>query len=267
MTIQLTQTLAGARTRNPFGLMLKEGQAPSGIVERVVPLDIKKVTDEGTFEGYGSVFGVRDSYNEAVQPGAFVESLANHRKAGTWPLMLWQHNPDEPIGVWEDMAEDAKGLWVQGRLVRGVRQADEAYLLLKAGALKGMSIGYREIEAEPSDNGGPRKLVKLDLWEVSLVSFAANRRAMVTDVKANDKWARLEALARRCRDGEGAPPSEFEEVLRDAGFPKALATGIASLGWKAVRRESDGNDEADKVRAALAEMAKSLDTVQLPQLG
>lgn len=214
-------------------------------------LQIKKVGDTGMFEGYASVFGVRDSYNEAVMPGAFSDSLARHKREGTSPLMLWQHNPDAPIGVWEELADDGKGLRATGQLLvkQDVPEADKAYSLLKAGAVRGMSIGYREVDTEPPDAGGPRKLVKLDLMEVSIVSFPANRRAGVDAVK-NESWFRFEELIRALRDGDPRPAKEFEDVLRDAGCPKALATQIASVGYaKAIRSESDG-----KTRAAFAEL-------------
>lgn len=209
------------------------------------------VEEDGTFEGYASVFGVRDSYNEVVEPGAFVESLVRHKREGSKPLMLWQHNPDEPIGVWDDLAEDKKGLWGKGRLLRGVRRADEAHIMLKNGALQGLSIGYREVDTEPAENGGARKLVKLDLLEVSVVSFPANRRARIETVKSE----RTEEFVRRLRDGDPPSIKEFEDVLRDAGIPKSMAVAIASHGYaKAVRSESGGTE----AKAALAEALSSL---------
>lgn len=207
-------------------------------------LQIKEVSDAGTFEGYGSVFGVRDSYNESVEPGAFVESLVKHKQAGTFPLMLWQHDPWSPIGVWDDMAEDKKGLWVKGHLLEGIQKADEARILLKAGAIQGLSIGYGEIDTEQSQNGGPRKLMKLSLREVSIVSFPANQRARVESIKSE----RMEEFARRLRDGDPLPVKEFEDILRDAGVPKSMAVQIASAGYaKAIRRDSEGDQANDAV--------------------
>ncbi|WP_027682700.1 HK97 family phage prohead protease [Rhizobium leguminosarum] len=205
-------------------------------------LKIKEISEDGTFEGYGSVFGVRDSYNESVEPGAFVASLVKHKREGTFPLMLWQHDPWSPIGVWEDMAEDKKGLWGKGRLLSGVQKADEARILLKAGAIQGLSIGYREVDTMPAEGSGPRKLIELDLLEVSIVSFPANRRARVESVKSE----RMEEFARRLRDGEPPTIKEFEDILRDAGVPKAMAVQIASVGYaKAIRSESEGEKAND----------------------
>jgi HK97 family phage prohead protease len=112
-------------------------------------LHVKDVSDEGTFEGYASVAGNVDSYGDRVESGAFGPSLAKHQREGTKPLLLWQHNPDEPIGVWESLAEDGKGLYGKARLLKGVRRADEAHILLKGGAIRGISIGYRVVKSEP----------------------------------------------------------------------------------------------------------------------
>lgn len=198
-------------------------------------LEVKNLSEDGTFEGYGSIFGNVDSYGEKVVPGAFVESLARHKREGTAVLMLWQHNPDEPIGIWEDLAEDAKGLWGRGRLLTEVQRAKETHILMKARAIRGLSIGYREVEADQEQ--GIRVLRKLDLWEISPVSFPANRRARIESVKSE----RMEEFARRLRDGDPMPIKEFEDILREAGVPKSMATAIASHGYaKAIRSESEG---------------------------
>lgn len=220
-------------------------------------LEIKDLSDEGTFEGYGSVFGNRDSYGDKVMPGAFVASLARHKREGSKVLMLWQHNPDEPIGVWEDLAEDAKGLWGKGRFLLEVQRAREAHALAKAGAIQGLSIGYREVKA---DNEGPDRLLKeLDLYEISPVSFPANRRARIEAVKSE----RMEEFARRLRDGDPLPVKDFEDILREAGVPKAMATQIASVGYaKAIRGEPEGKakNTADDVLADLKAAVSAFST-------
>jgi uncharacterized protein len=203
-------------------------------------LQVKDLSEEGTFEGYGSVYGNVDSYGEKVMPGAFAESLARHKREGSAVAMLWQHNPDEPIGVWEDLAEDAKGLWGKGRLILAVQRAREIYEMLKARAVRGLSIGYREVEVEP--DGNIRLLKKLELLEISPVMFPANRRARIEGVKSE----RMEEFARRLRDGDPMPIKEFEDILRDAGVPKSMATAIASHGYaKAIRSDSEGDQAKD----------------------
>jgi HK97 family phage prohead protease len=202
-------------------------------------LQIKgEVGSDGSFEGYGSIFGNVDSYGEKVMPGAFGESLARHKREGTKPLMLWQHDSWSPIGVWEDLAEDGKGLWGKGRLLPGVKAADEALILLKAGAVQGLSIGYREVETEP--DGNIRLLKKLDLLEISIVSFPANRRARVETVKSILDAGKLPTVR------------EFEEFLRDAGFSKALATAIAAKATPHLRGEPEAQaNEALRFLTAL----------------
>jgi HK97 family phage prohead protease len=209
-------------------------------------LEVKDLSEDGTFEGYGSIFGNVDSYGEKVVPGAFVESLARHKREGTAVLMLWQHNPDEPIGVWEDLAEDAKGLWGKGRLLTEVQRAKEVHVLMKNKAVRGLSIGYRELDADQEQ--GVRILKKLDLWEISPVSFPANRRARIEAVKSE----RMDEFARRLRDGEPMPVKEFEDILREAGVPKAMAVQIASVGYaKAIRSESEGEKAKQPSDAAM----------------
>lgn len=213
-------------------------------------LQVKDLSEDGTFEGYGSIFGNVDSYGEKVMPGAFVASLAKHRREGSSVLMLWQHNPSEPIGIWEDLAEDSKGLWGKGRLILEVQKARETHALMKAKAIGGLSIGYREVKVTPE--GNVRNLEELDLREISPVSFPANRRARIEAVKSE----RMDEFARRLRDGDPMPIKEFEDILREAGVPKSMAMAIASRGYaKAIRSESEGekaNDGAAFLRAMLS---------------
>jgi HK97 family phage prohead protease len=230
-------------------------------------LQIKAVGDvPGSIEGYASVYGVRDSYNEVVMPGAFADSLARQQREGSYPLMLWQHDSSSPIGVWDDLSDDGKGLYAKGRLLieQSVPEADKAYSLLKAGAVRGMSIGYREVDVEPSTNGDPTKLIKLDILEASIVSFPANRRSIVDAVKSEDEdhsikfWQRFQALARKFRDGEPMPAKEYEEILREAGFPKSVAVQIASVGYvKASIRSDSGGDEANSAITRLSAALKA----------
>lgn len=204
-----------------------------------VPLEAKAVSDAGTIEGYASVFGNVDSYGEIVEPGAFAESLVKSRQQGRKIKMLWQHDPHQPIGVWDDLAEDSKGLWVKGRLlVEQSPKAREAHGLLQAGALDGLSIGYRTLKAEPkSGKPGVMSLLKLDLLENSVVTFAANERARVEVVKSI-----LEG-------GGNLTVREFEGLLREAGFSKAKAAVIASAASPHLR--GDPEEQALDPLAAL----------------
>lgn len=122
-----------------------------------------------TIEGYASLFGAEDQGGDVVERGAYVASL-KRKIAGGGVKMLWQHDPATPIGVWDEIKEDKKGLYVRGRLLSEVQAGREALALLEAGAIDGLSIGYRTIRAEKTASGG-RKLLEVELWEVSVVTF------------------------------------------------------------------------------------------------
>lgn len=125
---------------------------------------------EAVIEGYASLFGQPDQGGDIVQRGAYAASLGALSAAGRRVKMLWQHDPAQPIGVWDEVAEDARGLRVRGRLLDITQKGREAAALIAAGALDGLSIGYRTKRAE-RDEKGQRLLTELELWEVSVVTF------------------------------------------------------------------------------------------------
>lgn len=159
--------------------------ARAGREVRSFALQIKATGEDGTVEGYGSVFGVRDNYDDVIAKGAFIQSLKDHKAAGTMPAMLWQHDADKPIGVWTEMVEDEKGLRIKGQLAMETVKGKEAHALLKMGALNGLSIGFMSKEWAYDRETEVRTLTAIDLWEVSLVTFPANEKARVTNVKAS----------------------------------------------------------------------------------
>ncbi|SMO96977.1 HK97 family phage prohead protease [Paracoccus laeviglucosivorans] len=136
------------------------------------------VSDGTQIEGYASLFGVTDQGGDVVAKGAYAASLARLAARGDKVRMLWQHDPARPIGVWDEIREDDRGLWVKGRLLPEVAQAREAAALIAAGAIDGLSIGYRTIAAE-RDGKGRRVLAEVELWEVSLVTFPMLAEAKV----------------------------------------------------------------------------------------
>lgn len=129
-----------------------------------------EVTDGVVVSGYASLFGKRDQGGDVVLPGAYATSLKALAAQGRRVKMLWQHDPAQPIGVWEEVREDGVGLWVKGRILADVARGREAVALLAAGAIDGLSIGYRTLRAE-RDGKGQRLLAEVELWEVSLVTF------------------------------------------------------------------------------------------------
>ncbi len=122
---------------------------------------------DGRIAGYASLFDVVDGCGDEVAPGAFAASL---RRAERRPKLLWQHDPARPIGVWDALREDERGLHASGRLLTEIQSGAEAAVLLRAGAVDGLSIGYRAVRAARSEAGG-RRLLEIDLWEISLVTF------------------------------------------------------------------------------------------------
>jgi HK97 family phage prohead protease len=210
------------------------------------------VKDDGTFEGYGSVFGVVDSYQEVVAPGAFTESLAEIDEKKRSVPVLWQHRSDQPIGVYSEIEEDAKGLFVKGQLLIGeVGQAKEAHALLKAGAVSGLSIGYWVRESSFDEKTKVRTLEKLDLVEVSLVTFPANDDA------------RVEAVKFKLAHGELPELREFEKLLREAGFSKSQAAIVATRGLPHLLRSESEGEEA---KAAVAALSSAVADFRLPKL-
>ncbi len=127
-----------------------------------IPIDAS-----GRFCGYASVFNQVDDSGDVVMPGAFGTSLA---KRGVSKIrLLFQHDPKEPVGIWESIAEDGFGLWVAGRLIAGVPRADALRALIERRAVDGLSIGFRTVKA--TRESGQRRLWQIDLWEISIVTF------------------------------------------------------------------------------------------------
>lgn len=143
-------------------------------------LSLKHLDEEGVFAGYASVFNRLDSQHDIVAPGAFRQTLAERRAD---IKLLWQHDMREPIGLVEELREDAHGLYVKGRLLLDIARAREAYALLKQGVISGLSIGYTPLRWQTDPHKGIRRLDALDLWEISLVTFPANDAARITVVK------------------------------------------------------------------------------------
>lgn len=194
------------------------------------PFQIKSVESSGHFTGYGSVFGNVDSYKEIVAPGAFAESLAQWKNSGRLPPVLWQHRAGEPVGPYLEMSEDAHGLFVHGQLlVEDVQRAREARALMQAKAVNGLSIGFVTREDSYDKVSGIRTLKKVDLWEVSIVTFPANPAAQIAAVKsAIDELQTL---------------SDAEHLLRDAaGFSRAQATAFISR----VKSMANGRSDSEQ---------------------
>ena len=221
-------------------------QCDSEIKQVVFESEVKVNGEEGIFTGYGSVFGNEDQGNDIVQKGAFTKSL-NERPASK-VKMLFQHKTDEPIGVFEEIREDEKGLFVKGRLALKTQKGRETYELLKMGALDGMSIGFR---ADPQKQGynenkrGVRTLKEVDLMEISLVTFPMNEEAMVESVKGNNKSIR-----------------EWEDILREVG---GLSRTESKIGAKSLYKSLNQRDADETKQELVTLLHKVADIIKTNQ--
>lgn len=165
------------------------------------------VADGLRIEGYASLFGACDQGNDVVSAGAYAASLRRLGAEGRGVKMLWQHDPAQPIGIWDEVREDGRGLYVRGRLLDTVAKGREAAALIAAGAIDGLSIGYRTVKAVKNDKG-QRLLTELELWEVSLVTFpmlpsarVAAKGESLEDAMLRELAQALEGARREMADG------------------------------------------------------------------
>jgi HK97 family phage major capsid protein/HK97 family phage prohead protease len=195
-----------------------------------VDLALEDVSGDGSFSGYASLFGTVDLGRDVIEPGAFAASLK--RRGASDVRMLYQHDPDQPIGRWLSIREDARGLHVEGKLSLGVARAREVHELMKSGALDGLSIGFQTLRARNEAKAGVRRILSADLWEISVVTFPMQPGARVTAVKA--------------ASGLTAPPTvrDLERRLtRDAGLTRRQARGLIARGFGALSDRQDAGPE------------------------
>ena len=214
------------------------------------PFELKKLEEGGVFEGYASVFGVKDHDGDVIVKGAFKSSLERIMEGGKRPKMLWQHNPSIIIGKWIDMHEDDHGLYVRGTLFTDIEKGAEAYALMKHGELDAMSVGFN-INNAYSENRD-RVIDDLDLWEISVVTWGANPEALVSSVKSIET------------------ERDFEQFLRDSGFSQKEAKRITAEGFKTAetvvmevenQRDVD-QDVVDGLKALLNELSNKREIEQ-----
>lgn len=182
--------------------------------------DVKADDAARTVEGWASTFGNVDSDDDIILPGAFAASVKDRM-----PKMCWQHDSRQLPGIWTEAYETPQGLYVKGKLLP-TTLGNDAYELLKAGAIDRMSIGYSPKDFHYDTTTGIRTLKQIDLWEVSLVTFPANDMARITNVKSKP-----------------ADERELEQILRDAGYSRREAKALISGGFKALEPQRDADPE------------------------
>ena len=189
--------------------------------------------DDGTFEGYASVFNNKDLGNDVIKQGAFSESIKGKKPKQI--KLLYQHKTDEPIGVIDSLVEDTRGLKIKGRLAMGTQKGKEVFELMKMGALDSMSIGYRlsPDDYKYSDKLKKRTITNLDLMEISMVTFPMNPKAKITKVKLAEMNVR-----------------EIEHYLRDVGLmSSSVAKQSANVLYKSFNHTVDEQrDVVDSIK-------------------
>jgi HK97 family phage prohead protease len=160
---------------------MKQAAIPTTHEMKFLAEPLSAVDGDGVFEGYASLFGIADLGKDVVMPGAFADSLRN--RAANAVRLLWQHDPATPIGRWLSIEEDRRGLRVRGKLNLAVERARDIHALMREGAVDGLSIGFRVERARAERPTGLRRLEKLDLWEISVVTFPMLPGARVETVK------------------------------------------------------------------------------------
>lgn len=202
-----------------------------------IPFEIKSISDSGAFTGYGSVFGVKDSYSDIVIKGAFTNSLNQWKEKGRLPALLWQHKMDEPIGYYTKMVEDENGLYLEGQLlIDDDPLAKRAHAHMRAKSLSGLSIGYVLNDYDYDKEKSAFILKDIDLWEVSVVTFPANDEARIDNVKSIFE------------SGDIPPPREIERVLRDVGLSRTQAKAFMSEGYSSLKQRDVSNSEENAIK-------------------
>jgi HK97 family phage prohead protease len=213
---------------------------------KFVGLTLDEVEEDGVFSGYASLFGRVDLGKDVVEKGAFAASLKARGAAGI--RMLFQHDPGEPIGVWTEVREDARGLFVRGRLAKDVGRAREVLSLMRGRALDGLSIGFRAVKAKSDPKSGVRRILEADLWEISVVTFP-----MLPDARID--------MVKGCR--RLPTTREFESWLtRDAGLTRGEARCVIAKGFAALRARDATPDGrlTNRIREATRMMTRTSET-------
>jgi HK97 family phage prohead protease len=196
------------------------------------PLFEIRATPEGVIEGYAATFRGVDCYGDSVEPGAFSESL----KRGRPPAMLWAHQHDKPIGRWIELREDARGLFVRGKLSLQTPAGRDAYAHLANDDVSGLSIGYVIPPGGATSRGDLRVLKQIDLAEISVVSIPADPGARVIAVKAQ----RPETLR------------ELQHALQGLGYSRRQAAAICEKGFAGIgEAEEDPTVQLDALLGKL----------------
>ena len=151
-------------------------------------------TEAYTVSGYLAIFNTEDLGGDVLLPDA-LKSIPKSMP------MLWHHRQEEPIGVWDNITVDTKGIHVEGRLAKGVQKAEEVLKLFNIGAVKGLSMGYRTHEASYESSTGIRYLKSISLHEGSWTPIPMHPDARIESAKSLDteRKSQFEAILQELR--------------------------------------------------------------------
>ncbi len=193
---------------------------------KFTPLGIADVEADGMISGYASLFGEVDLGRDRVEQGAFRKSIKARGIGGI--RMLFQHDPAMPIGHWQEIREDERGLFVRGQLAKSATRAGEVLALIRDGALDGLSIGFRTVRSKTDAASGVRRILEADLWEISVVTFPMLPGARVEAVKAASRLV--------------MPPTKRDierRLTRDAGLTRGQARALIAKGYSGLTCERE----------------------------
>ncbi|ELR66056.1 hypothetical protein C942_00498 [Photobacterium marinum] len=206
-----------------------------------VDFSIKEINEEGRFSGYANVADYKDHAGDVTRKGAFLNSIKAITESGRKIPMLWQHQRDQVIGVYDVLKEDEHGLYVEGQLVLEVQKACEAHALMKAGAISGLSIGYVVKKETYDSSTNTNYLEEVELKEISVVTFPCNELSRVETVKS------------LIGDGEVPTERQMEKALKEQfGLSQKqvkafLARGYIAIGGGTIQKEEFEKEMQEKI--------------------
>jgi HK97 family phage prohead protease len=215
----------------------------AGAIFAPVEFKFAKTGEPGVFEGYGSVFGGVDSHGDIVQRGAFAQSLAEHKAAGSTPGMYAEHSAyvggdPLPVGAWQSIVEDSHGLRVKGKISGLDTDHGKRVLgLMKDGALRGLSIAFHVPQGGSIANPDPavkarRVLTRVNLESIDIVRSPSNKAAKIAQIKTF------------------VDQNDYERFLRSNGIARAAAERLAAGGWPCLTGEDDDDEENQAIARA-----------------
>jgi len=224
----------------------------------LVPFDTEikaEDAESGKISGYGAAFNNKDGGGDVIVPGAFKKSIDFYQESKAMPAMCWNHDQACPVGDWTTMQETGKGLFMQGQIWhgKGMPNAEMAYNVAKGTGMKGMSIGYKTLQADRDSKTDTRHIHSLALKEVSVLLWPMNDKAEILSVKGlmlNEK-------------GEFKSIRDLEEILYETckGLSHREVKALLADGYKGLanlREEDPADTQIKSFSKELRKLAESM---------